>query len=35
MLPRFASPDQHHPNDLGYSAMAKAIDHREPVSVDG
>jgi len=26
MLLRFASRDQHHPNDLGYSAMAKAID---------
>jgi lysophospholipase L1-like esterase len=26
LLPRFASPDHLHPNDLGYKAMADAID---------
>jgi lysophospholipase L1-like esterase len=26
LLPRFASPDRIHPNDLGYQAMADAID---------
>jgi lysophospholipase L1-like esterase len=26
LLPRFASPDHLHPNDLGHKAMADAID---------
>jgi hypothetical protein len=26
MLPRFASRDQLHPNDSGYSAMANPVD---------